>query len=357
MLRIGIIGLGGIGMGTHVLGIQLCPDAEITAVCDIVPEVLSKRADEIGIDESHRFTDYRDLIDCPDVDAVTIATPNDCHVEIALYAWRRGKPFDCEKPLGLNAADTVRLADAIRERPVPHMLNFSYRFIPAARYARDLIREGKLGRIYHIYAQYFQSWGRSTGCPLIWRFSRAVSGTGTLADLGVHIIDLVRYLTGAEYESVCADNGTFIHERRSLEDPDVMKPVDVDDYTHFLTRMTGGIGAVFQSTRFACARDNYQRIEIYGEKGGLVYSLEGEHPLELCLDGEGAEFHELEIPGQYQVKQMDTFVDIVLGKDRRDSATVFDGHYAQMILDAVWESGERNGWVDCASWQSLTGAE
>ncbi len=338
MLRVGIIGLGGIANGVHIPGLLGCNEAKITAICDIVPDKLKAVGEKLGIDEAHRFADYHDLINCEDVDAVTIATPNNVHVDMALAALAAGKPFDCEKPLGLTAEDTQRLVDALKEKTVPHMINFSYRFIPAARYARDIIQSGKLGKIFHVYAQYFQGWGNSD-CPRVWRFSHEISGTGTLADLGVHMLDLVRFMTGDDYSCVTADNGTFVYERK---DPngDGMLPVDVDDYSHYLARSKSGIGEVFEITRFAHARGNYQRVEVYGEKGGLVYSLDNGVPLEICYKGIDNGYHQVEVPAEYNVAQMQTFVDIALGRERRGGADVDDAHYAQIMLDAIYESGE-----------------
>lgn len=339
MVRVGIIGLGGISNGVHIPGIVASPDAELTAICDIDEGKLNRVGDERKIDNAHRFKDYRELIACPDVDAVTIPTPNNVHVEIALEAVKAGKPFAVEKPLGVNTAETARLCEAVAEKHIKNMICFSYRFIPAARYARALIQSGALGRIYHVYAQYFQGWGNSD-CPRIWRFCHEVSGTGTLADLGVHMIDLVKFMTGDEYTSITADNGTFIHERKSPAGDGEMLPVDVDDYSHFLTSTENGIAGVFEITRFANARGNYQRVEVYGEKGGLVYSLDAGEPLEITYKSEGGGYHRLDVPAEYNVGQMQTFIDIVNGKDRHGAADIFDGHRAQLMLEAIERSGE-----------------
>lgn len=339
MLKIGVIGLGNISRGVHIPGIKDSPDAVISAVCDIDPARLKQTADELCLPSDRRFSDYRELIACPDVDAVTIPTPNDMHIPIALEAVAAGKPFDVEKPLGLSALQTAPLLDALNVKPVANMINFSYRFIPAARYARDIILSGKLGRIYHLYAQYFQGWGNSD-CPRIWRFSHEISGTGTLADLGVHMIDLARFMTGDDYAYITADNGTFIHERRDPGDPGKTLPVDVDDYSHFIAATKGGIAESFEITRFANARGNYQRVEVYGEKGGLVYRLDDGIPLEISINGTDAGYRQLDIPPEYNVGQMQTFIDICLGRGRRLAADVSDGQYAMTILDAIRESGE-----------------
>ena len=102
ILRVGSVGLGGISGGVHIPGIERSPDLVLAAVCDIDPARLKERGDRYGIPESRRFTDYRDLIACPDVDVVDISTPNNVHCEIALTAARAGKSYDVEKPMTME---------------------------------------------------------------------------------------------------------------------------------------------------------------------------------------------------------------------------------------------------------------
>ena len=128
VFRVGSIGLGGIWNGVHAPGIERSPDLKLAAVCDIDEEKLKAAGEKYGIDEAHRFTDYHELINCPDVDAVDIATPNDVHFEIAMAAVEAGKPFDLEKPITMTAEQADILAAAVKEKGLPNMVCFSYRF-------------------------------------------------------------------------------------------------------------------------------------------------------------------------------------------------------------------------------------
>lgn len=344
-IGMGVIGLGGIANAVHIPGINNSPDAQLVAICDIDEKKLKERQAQYGIDDAHAFTDYRDLMSCPDVDAVDICTPNDMHVPIAMEAARRKLPFAVEKPLGINRAETEELYELVKQNNVPNMICFSYRFKAAARYARDLIQQGKLGKIYHVYARYLQAWS-GPNCGMAWRFQKVHTGSGALGDLGAHMLDLVRFMTGEDYVRVVADNGTFIHERKSNDpaNPDVMLPVDVDDYSHYFATTESGIATSFEISRFGYGRGNYQRVEVYGEKGALVYELEREDTLDICIGDVYKSqnlFTRTPIPWHYYTDQMQTFMNIVNGRDNGNAAHIEDGHRNQILLDAILESGEQ----------------
>ena len=214
VIRVGSVGIGGISRGVHLPGIAKSPDLQLVAVCDIDPEALRYARETYGIDEAHCFTDYHDLINCPDVDAVDISTPNNVHFEVAMAAAQAGKPYAVEKPITLNSEQADALAQVTREKNVKNMVCFSYRFKAAARYAKDLIQRGMLGTIYHVDMQYYQAWGLPfCQTPLVWRFQKDLTGSGALGDLGSHALDLVRFVTGQEYTRLVSHTGTFIQER------------------------------------------------------------------------------------------------------------------------------------------------
>lgn len=348
MIRIGSIGLGGISKGVHIPGIQASEDLQLIALCDVDEARLKERAAEYGIAPDHCFTDYRDLIDCPDVDAVDVSTPNCCHAEIAEYAARAGKPYDLEKPITLDKTEAKALYDATMASGVKSMICFSYRYKASARYARSLVRSGKLGRIYHVNMQYYQSWGlERADTPLVWRYEKSKAGSGALGDLGCHALDLCEFVTGEKYDKVFAHLGTFIRERRLLTG-EGMGRVDVDDYSNLLLETASGASLSFEISRFNFGRGNYQRMEIYGEKGAIVYSLDripGVDEIELCDETTDGKFIPLEIPEEYKVSQMQSFADIVLDKADGLSATIEDGLRSQILLDSILESAEKGTWV------------
>ncbi len=337
--RMGIIGMGGIS-NLHEAGIQKSPDLTVTAVCEIIPEKLKMRADRLALPENRRFLDYRDLIACEDVDAVSICTPNDRHFEMARACIAAGKPFAVEKPVCNDQHQAKELADAVGG--LAHMVCFSYRFQRAARFAKELIASGELGRIYHINGVYYQDWGIGPA-PLVWRFVKSVAGSGALGDLGCHLVDLVRFVTGEEFLSVQADTETFVHERK-LPEGEGTGAVDVDDAINLLARTSGGAMANLTISRYGFGRGNYQRLEIHGEKGSLRYRLEADSTLEILTGSamrQGHAFANVPIPPRYQGDQMQSFADILLGKSDGLPAKLTDGHVNQRIMEAALEAAER----------------
>ncbi len=352
VIRVGSVGIGGISRGVHLPGIKNSPDLELVAVCDIDPEALRYAQETYGIDQAHCFTDYHDLINCPDVDAVDISTPNNVHFPVAMAAVEAGKPFAVEKPITLNSQEADALAQAAKEKGVKNMVCFSYRFMAAARYAKDLIARGLIGQVYHVDMQYYQAWGLPLcETPLVWRFQKALTGSGALGDLGSHALDLVRFVTGKEYKRLVSHTGTFVHERKK---PDgTMGPVDVDDFSNYMAEMEDGIAATFRITRYGFGRGNFQTMEVYGSQGGLVYKLDYNHDngdeIEVCTGQMGAESHvysKLPIPEKYKVNQMQSFADIINGKEDGLAATIFDGQVNQHAVDAVLVSSENGRWVE-----------
>ncbi len=352
IIRVGSVGLGGIWNGVHQPGIDRSPDLELTAICDIDEKKLNETGERLGIDPAHRFLDYHDLINCPDVDAVDICTPNDVHFPVAMAAVEAGKPYDVEKPVTMTAEEADILAKATEEKGLPNMVCFSYRFKAAARFAKDLIARGKIGQVYHVDMQYFQAWGLPRAeCPLVWRYVKKHTGSGALGDLGCHALDLVRFVLDKEYTRVVGHTGTYVNERKLL-DGSGTGPVDVDDFCNYMADMEDGVSASFQITRFAFGRGNYQRMEIYGSEGAIVYSLDAhqgvDDEIEVCSGDINAEAHaytSLHIPEYYYSDQMQSFADIVNGKWDGKAARIQDGQANQHVVDTILESAESGGWV------------
>lgn len=353
IIRMGVIGLGGIARGVHIPGIEKSPDMKLTAICDIDKEKLADAARAYGIDEAHCFTDYHDLIACPDVDAVSICTPNDIHFPMAMAAVGSGKPYACEKPVTLNARQADELAEHTKQAGLPNMVCFSYRFKASARYAKDILARGLLGDIYHADMQYFQAWGLPDAkVGLIWRFIRERTGSGALGDLGCHALDLVRFVTGKDYVKVVSHAKTYVPRRMKLDGSGEMGESDVDDFCNTLAEMEGGISASFQITRMAFGRGNYQRLEIYGSKGALVYKLDeelGKDELEVCIGqpaGETNTYVKLPIPWKFHSDQMQSFADILHGCGDGLAADIEDARRNQHAVDAVLTSFEEERWVN-----------
>ncbi|WP_322202060.1 Gfo/Idh/MocA family protein [Acutalibacter intestini] len=352
IIRIGSVGLGAIWNGVHLPGIQRSPDLELVAICDIDEKKLNETGDRLGIDPAHRFLDYHDLINCSDVDAVDICTPNDVHFPVAMAAVDAGKAYDVEKPITMTADEADILSKATEEKGLPNMVCFSYRFKAAARFAKDLIARGKIGRVYHVDMQYFQSWGLPrANTPLVWRYVKKRTGSGALGDLGCHALDLVRFVLDKEYTQVVGHTGTYVTQRKLL-DGDGMGPVDVDDFCNYMADMEDGVSVSFQITRFAFGRGNYQRMEVYGSEGAIVYSLDAtqgvEDEIEVCSGDINAESHaytKLYIPERYYSDQMQSFADIINGVGDGKAAHIQDGQVNQHVVDAILASAQSGRWV------------
>lgn len=349
---LGTVGLGGIAQHTHLPGVARCPDFKLTAICDIDEEKLRLVGDRYGIDPSMRFMDYRDLVSCPEVDAVDICTPNDVHFSVALAAAKAKKPYACEKPVTMTAEEADTLAACTTEYGIPNMICFSYRFKSAARYARDIVARGLLGELYHVNATYYQAWGLpEADTPLVWRFIRERTGSGALGDLGCHALDLVRFITGLEVQKVVGHAGTFVQQRR-LSDDIGMGDVDVDDFFNCLCELEGKVSASFQISRFGFGRGNYQCVEIYGSCGSLIYKLDekpGLDELEVCIgqpQGESHVFTPMTIPEKFRSDQMQSFADIIHGCGDGLAAVIEDARRNQHVLDALLRSHDEKRWVE-----------
>lgn len=351
-IRLGCIGLGGIAWGGHLPQLKECEDFILTAICDIDEERLTKVGEEYHIDPSRRYMDYRELIACEDIDAVDICTPNDCHLEIAREAARAGKAISLEKPVTLNEEEARQLTASILEAGVANMVCFSYRYKAAARYARDLVQKGVIGRLHHVDFQYFQGWGlEEEKVPLVWRFQKVRSGSGALGDLGSHGLDLVRFVTGKEYRRVIGQSKTIVKERELMDGSKNSGIVDVDDYCNCMAEMEEDIAVSFLITRLAFGRGNYQRMELYGSKGAIIYKLDevpGLDELEVCtLNGENEKiYRSVPIPEEYKKLQLQDFADIINKKSDGLSASIEDGLINQRLIDSILLSQEKKSWIE-----------
>ncbi|TDC53466.1 Gfo/Idh/MocA family oxidoreductase [Jiangella ureilytica] len=261
----------------------------------IVPRLvaLGGRNAEAAGDVARRFgwesveTDWRQLVARDDVGLVDVCTPGDTHAEIAIAALEAGKHVLCEKPLANTVAEAeamVAAAEKAAESGVRSLVGFTYRRVPAIALARQLVAEGRVGRIHHVRAQYLQDWIADPDVPLSWRLQKEKAGSGALGDIGAHIIDLTQYITGERITGVSAILETFVRERPVPESftglagsaPVAAKlgEVTVDDTAVFLARFTGGAVATYEATRFASGRKNAIRIEINGSNGSLAFDFE-----------------------------------------------------------------------------------
>ena len=299
-LRVAMIGYGFMG-AAHSQGWRVAPrffdlpaDPTMAVVVGRNPDAVSAAARKWGWDEA--ATDWREVIARDDIDVVDIVTPGDTHAEIAIAALEAGKHVLCEKPLANSVAEAEAMTDAAAraaEKGVRSMVGFTYRRVPAATFARDLVAAGRLGEIRQVRAAYRQDWLMDAEAPLTWRMQKDRAGSGSLGDIGAHAIDLSEYITGLRLESVSGILDTIVAERPLLAEGVGLSgtassergAVTVDDIALFAGRYGGsGTGyaplGTFEATRFATGRKNALTVEVSGSLGAIAFNLERMNELE-----------------------------------------------------------------------------
>jgi predicted dehydrogenase len=227
-------------------------------------------------------TDWKALIARDDIDLVDIAAPNNVHAEIAIAAAKAGKMILCEKPLGMNPAESLQMVKAVEKAKVPNMVWYNYRRVPAITLAKQLIDEGKLGKIFHYRAKFLQDWTINAdvpqGGPGTWRLDIDVAGSGVTGDLLAHCIDTAMWLNGG-IEQVSGMTETFVKERKHALTGKKQK-VGIDDASAFLARFANGSLATFEATRYARGHKALYTLEVNGEHASLAWDLHDLHRLQ-----------------------------------------------------------------------------
>lgn len=251
----------------------------LKVACGRTQDKVQAFADNWGYESAE--TDWRKVIERGDVDLVDICTPNDLHKEIALAAAAAGKMILCEKPLAMNGPEGEEMCQAVEKAGVPNMVWYNYRRVPAVTLAKQLIGEGRLGRIFHYRAVFLQDWTISPEVPQggagLWRLDAAAAGSGVTGDLLAHCIDTALWLNGA-LDTVTAMTETFVKERQHTLTGKV-EPVGIDDACAFLGRFANGALATFESTRYARGHKALYTFEVNGEHASIQWDLHDLHRL------------------------------------------------------------------------------
>ena len=316
-------------------------------------------------------TDWRRLVERKDIDVVDIASPNDTHAEVAIAAAQAGKTILCEKPLGRNAAESQSIVEAAEKAGVPNMVWYNYRRVPAVSLARELIGEGRLGRIFHYRAKFLQDWTISKDLPQggesLWRLDLQVAGSGVTGDLLAHCIDTALWLNGS-IDSVTAVTTTFIKERKHALTGQV-QPVGIDDACAFLARFANDSLGNFEATRYARGHKALYTLEINGEHASIIWDLQDLHRLQYfdhrdegrlrgwrsihITDGDHPYMKHWWVPG-LQIGYEHTFVhqaaDFLCGLAAGNipGPSFRDGLATDCVTDAVLAAARSGGWEKVA---------
>ena len=371
-LNVGLIGCGFMGRVHSNAYLKLNKFFDVgyemvmKCICDSNEKKLKAFAENWGWEDAE--TDWRKMIARDDVDLVDICTPNNTHHDIVLEAAAAGKMIVLEKPLAMSAEEGESMVKAVEKSRKPNMVCFNYRRVPAAALAKQIIDEGRIGRVFHYRAKYLQDYTISPDVPqggdALWRLDARVAGSGVTGDLLAHSIDMATWFIGP-ISTVCAMTETFIKERAMQDEPGKVMPVTIDDACAFLARFENGALGTFESTRYACGRKNQNTFEVNGEKGSVAFDLETAHELEYfdhsdpvsvrgwrtiqTWDSKHPYMKNWWVPGcgiGYEHWHINTLADFVkeIEKGEKTCPDLKDALATQYVCDAVLASARNKKW-------------
>lgn len=374
-LNVGLIGYGFMGR-THSNAYNTVSDffdipykPNLKTVCGLVEAEAKAFADNWGYDSY--VTDWRKVIDDPTIDIVDVCVPNNMHAEIAIAAAAAGKAIVCEKPLALDVAQAEEMCKAVESAGVANLCSFNYRRVPAVTMAKQLIEEGRLGKIFHYRAQFLQDWTISADVPqggmATWRLDVKAAGSGVTGDLLAHCIDTAMWHNG-KIRTVNAMTETFIKQRKNAETGE-MQEVGIDDACTFLCRFENESLGNFESTRYARGHKALFTFEINGENASIGWDLHDLHRLmyfdhgdegklrgwrSIHVSDHGGEQPYMSnwwVPG-LQIGYAESFVhqaaDFLTGmaKGERVEPSFRDALETQKVCEAVLASARSGQWTD-----------
>jgi predicted dehydrogenase len=323
---------------------------------------LKSFASKFGWQETE--TDWQKVIGRSDINLVDICTSNASHEPIAVAAAKAGKHILCEKPIARNALEAKRMMEAARDAGVVNMVAFNYRRVPALALAKNMIAEGRIGRVFHFNAVYYQDWLVDPNFPYVWRNDVKESGSGAHGDMNAHIVDLARFLVG-DVEAVNGTKEIFVKQRKTPDGQ--MLDVTADDAMYFLAKFECGALGAFLCSRFATGRKNYLRLEIFGSEGSLAFNLERLNELDFfdrsaAIPEQG--FRNILVtenihpyvnawwPPGHIIGWEHTFIHEVadllhaIPSKQKVHPDFYDGYRCQLVLDGVSKSAETGQWVE-----------
>jgi predicted dehydrogenase len=351
-VRVGLIGSGSVACRIHLPGLRLCPGVEIAGISSVDDDAEEKA----GVKPVYRS--YQQLLEQPGIEAVIIATPNHLHREMALAAFAAGKHVLCEKPLALDAAEAAEMLAAAQKSGRVHMTAFTYRYAPAVRYLRHLVDQGEIGELRVVRASYQMALSTHL---MGWRSSRAMAGSGVIADIGSHLIHLAQWLAG-DISSLTAVSRDFRNDDTS----------DVEDWIAFLAKFAGGASGTFEISRVCPGRGaditENMHIELYGTNGAAVFSLQDPWGLQVAFGEAGRDpsrlLERIDVPSSYlklagsprdpgngekrwayRYDQAFQFIESVR-RGVAEPPSFEDGLRCQRVLDAALASSETGKWVE-----------
>ena len=381
-LNVGLIGAGFMGKA-HSLAYVAMPMFFWPAPAIPVRKTIVDVSDSIAAEAAQRFgfekstSDWRSVVEDPEIDIIDIATPNHLHAEIAIAAAAAGKHIISEKPLARNGDEAKTMYDAVKNAGIVHMVAFNYRRTPAVALAKKYIVEGAIGDILNFRGTYLQDWSADPDGPLSWRFQKSIAGSGSLGDIGTHVVDMARFLCG-EITQVNTQLKTWVKTRplqaggvdklgASTKDSTAPRgEVDVDDEVLSLLEFQNGAIGSLEATRNAHGRNNFLTFEIHGTLGSIYFNYERRDELQVAFASDQADRKGFRtvytgpahpygeglwpIPalgigyGETKIIETYDFVKAIM-EGGEVSPNFKDGYQINLIADAMTASSQSRSWT------------
>lgn len=385
-LNVGLIGAGFMGKA-HSLAYMAMPMFFWPAPAIPVRKTIVDVSDSIAAEAAQRFgfekstSDWRSVVEDPEIDIIDIATPNHLHAEIAIAAAAAGKHIISEKPLARSGEEAKTMYDAVKNAGIVHMVAFNYRRTPAVALAKKYIDEGAIGDILNFRGTYLQDWSADPDGPLSWRFQKSIAGSGSLGDIGTHVVDMARFLCG-EITQVNTQLKTWVKTRplqaggvdklgASTKDSTAPRgEVDVDDEVLSLLEFQNGAIGSLEATRNAHGRNNFLTFEIHGTLGSIYFNYERRDELQVAFASDQADRKGFRtvytgpahpygeglwpIPalgigyGETKIIETYDFVKAIM-KGEEVSPNFKDGYQINLIADAMAASSQSRSWTPVQS--------
>jgi len=302
-IGVGVIGMGWMGQ-VHSRSYRMIADrfhndgirARLVICADDVEARAREAQERFGFERC--TTDWKQVVSHPEVQAVNVASPNHLHLEMVRAAAAARKHIFCEKPVGRNSRETAAIARVAREAGVLSWVGYNYRWAPLVQYARQLIRDGKLGTLTHYRGRFFVDYGSNPDGVLSWRFQRELAGHGTLGDLMSHVADMAHLLAGP-LQRVVANRKTFIPSRplaipgqgtHFSVNPDAPRAeVTNEDYVGALVQFACGAQGHLEVCRVVKGPRCEIAFELNGTRGAMKWNFERANELQLFLPDDSEE--------------------------------------------------------------------
>jgi len=370
--KIGIVGFGFMGK-MHTYGYKTIPlyysnlpfKIKLVGICDAVLSTAVSAKETLGFEYA---TDNPDeIFNNPEIDIIDICTPNLYHKEGILKALKAGKHIYCDKPLATSYEDAKEIANLADSSNVITQMALQYRSYPVTMRAKEMIEEGKLGKILSFRANYLHSGSVDPNKPIGWKQDKKFGGGGVLFDLGSHVIDLMYYLLG-EYSSVIADTEVIYKQRPDRTGK--MVDIEADDAAFLIAKMKNGSTGTIEASKISTGVNDEMRFEIHGDKGALRANL---------MDPNWLEFYDNTVPDEplggvkgytkiecvqrfrkpggdfpsskfaigwtrAHVHSLYHFLDCVY-ENKKASPSFAEAAYVQYVMEKAYESDDLNQWV------------